>query len=276
MASIPRQVLGEIQRRYAFGVPKDDRFGYLVFQCNICGRKARATIDQLKRENPTCQRCGSTVRYRTVVDLLVCEFFRRGALLNEVPVMKHIRGVGLSDWDGYARRLSHTFDYTNTFLHQPPYLDLRDPPPAMKGQCDFVIASEVLEHVAPPIAPAFRGLRALLKPGGLLVLTVPFSLDAETVEHFPNLFDYSIVERGNKRVLYNRTSAGATEEFDQLVFHGGEGDTLEMRLFARVDLERHLTAAGFGQVQFHPEPNWRHGIYWSQPWSIPLTASATA
>ena len=66
MASIPRQVLGEIQRRYAFGVPKDDRFGYLVFQCNICGRKARATIDQLKRENPTCQRCGATGRDRTV------------------------------------------------------------------------------------------------------------------------------------------------------------------------------------------------------------------
>ena len=51
-----------------------------------------------------------------------------------------------------------------------------------------------------------------------------------------------------------------------------EGDTLEMRLFARPALVRHLTAAGFTDIRFWGEPYLAHGIYWSSPLSLPITA----
>ena len=54
-----------------------------------------------------------------------------------------------------------------------------------------------------------------------------------------------------------------------LVFHGGEGAPLEMRLFAEDDLVNHLTAAGFAAVTIYREPVFKYGVYWPQPWSLP-------
>ena len=120
-----------------------------------------------------------------------------------------------------------------------------------QGPYDFIISSDVLEHVAPPIGVAFDHLYKLLNPGGFLILTVPFQTDAtETVEHFPNLFEYKLVNRGGHRTLVNTAVNGEEEIFDDPAFHGGEGTTLEMRIFSMGDLLANLKGTGFVEIDF--------------------------
>ena len=74
----------------------------------------------------------------------------------------------------------------------------------------------------PPVRTAFNA-RRLLKPDGLLILTVPYGLQAETMEHYPKLNDFVIEGNGGDRRLINITVDGKRETFSNLVFHGGDG-----------------------------------------------------
>jgi hypothetical protein len=133
------------------------------------------------------------------------------------------------------------------------------------------VSSDVFEHVAPPVQRAFVGAYALLRPGGLLVLTVPYVPDGSTQEHYPELDDYALVPLQSGHVLVNRTSAGALQVFEDLVFHGGPGATLEMRLFALPDIVASLEAAGFEEVSVVDE-DLAHGVVWQDDYSRTLTA----
>jgi len=180
----------------------------------------------------------------------------------------------MSDSDKYASRLRDRLAYMNTYYHQEPVLDIQDPPEKYFRRFRFVISSDVFEHVAPPIQKAFDNLHKIMAPGGTLVFTVPFSLDADTVEHFPSLHRYFLEDTASGYVLHNRTAAGEDQTFKDLVFHGGPGTTLEMRLFSESAIVRHLAAAGFKDIRVHREPAFEWGIYWSEPWSVPITATA--
>ena len=178
----------------------------------------------------------------------------------------------MSDSDKYAKRLAAKLRYTNTFYHREPRLDIHSPPSSYLGRFQFVICSDVLEHVAPPMGHAFNNLRRLLAPGGVLILTVPFATEGRTVEHFPELHEYRIEKEGRSFVLLNRTADGRIQSFRDLVFHGGSGTTLEMRLFSESDICGHLANAGFSDIKVHREPMFNYGIYWNVPWSVPITA----
>jgi hypothetical protein len=108
----------------------------------------------------------------------------------------------------------------------------------------------VLEHVEPPVQRAFDGLFAILKPGGTLILTVPYT-DGATVEHFPELrpnrFRWHLEKRSGRHVLVNVTASGEFQEFRDLRFHGGGEAVLEMRVFGCSDVLAKLAKAGFEQ-----------------------------
>lgn len=185
---------------------------------------------------------------------------------------KQFVGLGMSDAPVYSDLLERVFSYTNTYYHTEPRLDIVDPPAELLGKHDFIISSDVMEHVAPPVNKAFRNLAALLKPGGVLVLTVPFATEGKTVEHFPDLYDYRIVENDDRQRLLNRTRDGREQVFDDLVFHGGDGATLEMRLFSRDDLIHLLHEAGFTEIHIHYRSFPAIGVIQLEPFSLPITA----
>jgi SAM-dependent methyltransferase len=185
-----------------------------------------------------------------------------------------LTGIGLSDAEAYASRLAARLSYRNTFFHTDPKLDIAAAPAELAARYDFIIASDVFEHVAPPVSRAFANARRLLKPGGVLVFSVPFTLDADTVEHFPELYDYRLVEVDGRWRLENRTADGRVQTFTELVFHGGPGTTLEMRIFSRAGLEREFAAAGFTATRFANEPYLPFGIVWPEPWSVPIVTRA--
>jgi SAM-dependent methyltransferase len=266
-----RRLLGTGQpKEGAPGSASWDPLRRVQFVCNICGRGNDVALAALSREQDSCTGCGSTVRMRAMIHLLSMALFGRSLPLPDFPEDRSKRGIGLSDWDGYARPLSRKLDYRNTFFHAEPHVDITAPPAEWKGSLDFVIATDVFEHVAPPVGRAFAGAASLLRPGGVLVFSVPYSLDALTVEHFPNLHDFELEQSNGVWTLVNRTRDGRIETYRDLVFHGGPGQTLEMRLFSLNAIRNEASAAGFASVDVLQEPVWEFGIYDPHPWSRPM------
>jgi SAM-dependent methyltransferase len=237
------------------------------FTCNICG--AACVAEVLERETPSCARCGSNVRFRWIVHALSIELFGESMPLSDFPARRKVRGIGLTDPEPIAAVLAKRFDYVNTSFHRRPRFDIKEP--TGKLGFDFVIASEVFEHVAPPVQPAFENLRRILKPGGVAIFSVPSEAEGDTIEHFPNLHDWQLAEGP---LLLNRTRDGRLETFRDLAFHGGEGATLEMRVFSDESVRRHCRAAGFARIET-AEDNERWGIQW-EPWARGLILGKSA
>jgi hypothetical protein len=245
------------------------------FVCNVCGQQNLSVplIHVQNREFQSCRFCHSSLRMRSVMHVLSVELFGRALTLPEFPNDKSISGLGMSDWEGYADRLAASLAYTNTFYHTEPRLDITDLADTLIGTQRFLISSDVFEHI-PVFAldQAFRNSRLLLRGDGLFIFTVPFVKDGETKEHFPNLHDFRIIETRGKRFLYNRTEEGGEEVFGDLVFHGGDGMTLEMRMFSESDLRQRLKDAGFDSVRVCADHVPEFGILWPMDWAVPIVA----
>lgn len=266
--------LGVSRLRARIPVPEGD--GPVVdFRCNVCGRRnvgiARAAAEN--RECPSCRYCGSNLRMRSLMYLLSLELHGRPLTLPEFPRQRAILGLGMSDWPEYAWQLAHKMRYRNTFYHASPRLDITDVPAEMFGRHRFLISSDVFEHI-PLFAldAAFANARRLLDDNGFLLLTVPFEKGRETVEHYPRLHEFRVDRSAGAPVLRNRTRSGEVESFGNLVFHGGDGATLEMRVFGEEDLLRRLRAAGFRSVEVRADHYPEFGILWPMDWAVPIVA----
>ncbi|MDE2422940.1 MAG: hypothetical protein KGN31_01875 [Betaproteobacteria bacterium] len=246
--------------------------GTLSFLCKICGEACSVVAAELGREIPSCAHCGSTVRMRGMVHALSTALFFKSLAIPDFPERKDLLGKGMSDWEGYAKPLAKKLGYTNTFYHKPPRLYITQITQEDQASVDFLLSTDVFEHVNPPVSRAFENARAMLRGNGAFVFSVPYVLTGQTTEHFPNLFEYRIENRGAKKILVNKTREGRTEEFENLVFHGGEGETLETRVFSLPNLLNDLAHAGFADVKVMSEPCFEHGIFWPQPWSLPIIA----
>jgi SAM-dependent methyltransferase len=251
--------------------------GTLWFHCNICDKPSLTDVRCLTRDVETCQNCHSTARARAIIRVLSTELFGDNFLLPEFPTHREIRGLGMTDWKGAAVKLAEKFEYRNTYYHKEPRLDISAASiPSELMTNDFVISSDVFEHVAPPVSRAFENVWKMLKPGGVLVLTVPYGTHAETIEHFPELNEFSLLKKDGSFVLRNKTKTGVVQEFSDLVFHGGPGSTLEMRVFSESAVIQHLKDAGFADIKVHRTADLVHGIWWPEPWSFPISARKPA
>ncbi len=251
-----------------------DHAGRLAFTCNVCAARVRTTIVKLGREIPACPTCRSTARMRAMIHLLSLELFAESHPIDQMPSSPRRRVLGLNDWAPYAERLARKLAYTNTFSHDEPRFDPHEPDPAIAGpgSLDAVLASDVFNRLRPPIARVFENLRALLKPGASLIATVPFRLDGDTAEHFPDLHNYHIEHRGTGRVLVNTTADGKRQVFDTFNCPTDDVAWLETRVFSQHGLTRALTDAGFEAPEFMTDPYWPAGVRFEYPWSIPFVA----
>ena len=242
-----------------------------VFTCNICGTENRWSDRPPGREGRSCRGCASNGRYRATIRALITSLAGRSEPLPALPPMPDRRGLGIGDWPGYADRLARIFAYTNTHLDREPRLDLTEAPPAeLREVHDFVIAGDVLEHVAPPVEASMANLRSLLRRGGFAVLTVPFSGWRAHVEHFPHLHEWALEDGDNGPILVNQRADGTVERFRSLCFHG-PGRSLEMRVFTQASFVDALRAAGFADVRVVSEPSAHHGVL-LHDWPGPVVA----
>lgn len=198
----------------------------IPFTCNICG--GQSTFQEQHQANPelpSCSGCNSNVRFRWLVYRLSRELFGRPVPLRDFPRDKSIRGIGLTDPDCIASVLSDRFTYCNTYLNAEPRLDIRHGSSPF-GELDFLIASEVFEHVEPPVSRAFHNVAGLLKPSGVLLLTVPWVWNGDPEQAIPELHDWKLDRKDDRYLVVNRKADGETEHFYGMAFDGGRGPSL--------------------------------------------------
>ncbi len=237
----------------------------MSYQCNITGQSFDLEENEKDREGGV--RFGFNCRFRAICYVLCKCLYGECRVLKNLPDHQPITGIGMSD-SGWAAILAQKFHYTNTFYHQPPFLDIcQDSHVEQYRALDFIVSSDVFEHVDPhpSLQRAFDNLAKMLKVGGSLVFSVPYTF-GEHVEHFPRLYDYRISLEDNEYVLRNRTIDGEVEEFRNLCFHGGPGHVLEMRVFSKKSVTAFLENAGFVNITFHEvdADMEQCGIFWSR------------
>jgi SAM-dependent methyltransferase len=205
----------------AYGRPLDTKF-----VCNLCGQEN--TLEAAHLLNPelvSCSRCGSNIRLRWLAKRLSSELFGSSLPLFEFPRMPFLKGLGLTDPDVLAHQLTKSFTYRNTYYDSEPRFDIcSDDSPL--GELDFLIASEVLEHVEPPVTRAFRNAARLLKPSGIFLLTAPWVWDGSRENALPELYDWKLCSEGERWVIVNRNPAGEVERFYDLAFDDKPGPCL--------------------------------------------------
>lgn len=241
------------------------------FTCNICGGEGRFNPVGDWREAASCIHCRSSVRMRSIIHCFTTEVLKENVALNQVQ-SKNISGVGLSDWEGYASHLREKFNYQNSYFHQEPRLDICRPTEKWINSCDFLISTDVFEHVLPPSKTAFEGSYSILKPGGVIVMTAPYGDNKETLEHYPDVVDFATVKLGDNYIVVIQSDKGTYYLDEKPVFHGGPGTTLEMRIFSHSDIVAQLEAAGFIDIKLHNTavPEW--GIFPPHHFGLPITA----
>lgn len=264
LTSIARDQWFHARRLLSWSVRRlrSPREKFAKFRCNVCGKNSSFPRRELTREQWSCRHCGSTVRWRSVVHALSVALFGESLVIQDFPDRPNLIGIGMSDWDGYALRLSRKLGYTNTYYHKDPKFDITCIENDQSGRYDFIISSDVFEHVCAPISRAFENSYRLLKPGGVMILTVP-CVDGDTREHFPNVRRFSIEREGESFVLVGITEDGSIEKHNRLIFHGGPGTTVECRIFGSKGLMRECESAGFDSVRILDDSVERFGIVWS-------------
>lgn len=234
----------------------------LRFRCNLCGMKTSYATSHLGREVVSCGWCGSTVRCRAVMYVFTREVLGEAAAVKDLRTRSDLTGLGFSDPSVYSRRLAQLTEYTNSWFHRRPRRDLTNLSTFEGKTYDYLICSEVLEHVDRPVELVFSNLYALLNPGGLLVFTVPVA-DGETTEHFPPMVRYAVKLDKQGWKLHGQLPDGRDYVARHLRFHGGPGSTLEMRVFGRRSVVSALRGAGFNHVAELVEEDPRFGLVWS-------------
>ncbi len=132
------------------------------------------------RENLICRRCGSLSRDRMVVLGLRCVLNEHGPLAGW-KINRGIRIFETTGRRGHPPLLTAKYDYFNTD-YEPKmmageydvrkYADVQ----AMRyadAYFDVVVTSDVFEHVRLH-EPAFREMHRVLRPGGAMIMTVPY------------------------------------------------------------------------------------------------------
>ena len=225
----------------------------LDWSCIICGARHNSIPNSISRETAECGVCRSTWRTRAVTLGVLNGLAITPTPLIDVPSDWSRCGVGFDDHPSVFSSYPTKWDFVNTRLHRFPELDLLRPTDSAISAFEFAVCSDVMEHVQPPYRRGLEGLLKILKPGGFAVVSVPVSGSDEMLEHFPELKSFKILE--DKSLEWTDETGTRHHERDPQ-FHGGDGLTLEFRIFSAEGMIADLIEAGFEsalELVSHPD-----------------------
>jgi SAM-dependent methyltransferase len=191
-------------------------------QCTICGWSGAFLNTELTREGTHCPNCSASSRHRAVVFTLGMITGRADTPLFQWQPDRSIRILESSARGSYPVILKEKCEYYATEYDENKILEGTRPTEFADFQrlhfpdehFDVVIASDVFEHVRKDEL-GYREILRILKPGGSLVLTVPYEhRQAETIV---------------------RVDTGGETDVHLLEpeYHGGGGLTLTYRNYGR-------------------------------------------
>ena len=232
------------QMRSAFSMLRFRDFAAIPQSCPFCGWSVivRLCADET---GVRCVRCAAStvhlslgqVLRRQIGDLRalsVCELSARGPLVNYLR--RHARSLALSE---YFAGLSPGDMRDGVRCEDVQRLTYAD------ASFDLITHTEVLEHV-PDDARAFAELHRVLRPGGLMLFTVPLCAGTATIER-ATLRD------------------GATVHLQAPTYHGDPlRDGASILVFREYgdDIVARLVAAGFSRAWIEPPSDavpWSYG-----------------
>jgi SAM-dependent methyltransferase len=213
-------------------------------RCNICGWEGTFLHPELSREGNLCGNCSASSRHRMVIYALAAVFGLEDTPMYAWPNARQIRILESSARGSYPSILGDKFDYYGTEYDPGKIAQGTDPRSYADfqklhyedGSFDVVIASDVFEHVRQDEA-GYREINRVLKPGGILILTVPY-------DH-------------HRQETVQRVDTSGEEDVHLLEpeFHGGGGHTLTYRNYGR-DLLSLLHRCGFAVGHLEKEIPW--------------------
>jgi len=211
-----------------------------MWECILCSALNSEDKEYI-REASCCISCGSTWRARAVTLATITGLGYEPKPMSTIKSDWSRVGLGISDDIDVASRLSNKFFYNNTYFDTFPNLDIRNVPDIAKAKFEFVICSDVLEHIDTDLELAVRGLKDLLNRNGFAVISVPISAEAGHPEFYPELKSFSIKDEVVSWVDKNNISH---EDFNP-EFHGGRGQNLAFRRFSDESIEELIMRNGF-------------------------------
>ena len=153
--------------------------------CAICGTRVYTEPDAVHRELRVCGNCGSTPRFCGLALAVSRAIWGSpDRCLAERPPRHDVVAIGLSDADRLARLFREKLNYTNTFYHAEPRLDLCSAESCAAYSADLIICSDVIEHTMRPPALTLPHLFNMLRPGGTLILSAPTYVSSATIEWY--------------------------------------------------------------------------------------------
>ena len=207
-------------------------------QCNICGWSGEYLQPGREREGMLCGNCASSSRLRAVIYWLAHVTGNAGLPLYAWPKNPGVAILESSARGPYPVMLGDKFDYYATEFDPGEiaggkrprlFADFQD---LHYGDATFdvVIATDVFEHVRDDAA-GYREIFRALKPGGTLILTVPYThTQAVTIRRVD-------------------TTGNGDVHLMEPEYHGGGGHTLTYRNYGR-DLLSLLGSVGYAVGHF--------------------------
>ncbi len=235
-------------------------------KCPVCGGSIQSDYSKPTRESRICDNCHATGRDAQIAYLIAEALGFPNRSLSELQPDGDVSIGNLSGSRCLSDKLESRFKYINTYYHQHPRLDIINPADEFISRFDLLINSEVLEHVIGDTVEALKGAYRTLKPGGIMIFSVPFINKGPASEHYPGLIDYSEVATSTGARAARLKFSDGRETIDKNPkFHGGSGNTLELRLFNRERLIDELNQAGFEQIVVHEVDRPEIGVKWGTP-----------
>jgi SAM-dependent methyltransferase len=202
-------------------------------RCNICGWSGEFLRPEAEREGMLCGNCASSSRLRAVIYWLAKVTGNEPAPLYGWGRNPAVAILESSARGSYPVMLADKFDYYPTEYDPASIASGKSPRHFADFQnlqfgdsvFDVVIASDVFEHVRDDAA-GYREIHRTLKPGGTMILTVPYV-------HTQALTLRRVDTSGTEDVLLMEPE-----------YHGGGGHTLTYRTYGR-DLLTLLGDTGF-------------------------------
>lgn len=202
-------------------------------RCTICGHEGAFLNVEQTREGTQCRNCGASSRHRAIVHALGMLLGRTGTPLHLWTPDRGIRILESSARGSYPTMMKELFEYYPTEYDEQKIAEGKQPLEFADFQklhfadnhFDVVIASDVFEHVRKDEL-GYREVLRVLKPGGSLLLTVPY-------DH----------ER-SKTIVRVDTNGPTDVHLLEPEYHGGGGLTLAYRNYGR-DLLDLLKNVGF-------------------------------
>lgn len=250
-----------------------------MHRCCVTGNRFFVQPTMKRREHMNM--FGYISRNRAVWYILSQYLYKEVRILEECDINKEITGLGLGEHQ-LSKLLSKKYSYKNLtvktendkdIFDESVFIDLYKIDFRKHNNYDFIICSEILAHIAgyPGMNIVIHNLHTMLKPGGILILTTPYTHDGIYIEKYPSLYDFTLlrVKEGTTQrwLLKNHTASGKNELISDIVMYNpDDSNSIEMRRMNETSLYNFIADAAFKDIKFHSitaDMN-SYGIYWDR------------